>query len=300
VSSGPTTKGRLCLVAAALVWSVGGVVIKSIDAHPFAIAFYRNLFAAVGLSLFLKKTSWQFSVKLPFCMLSYAFCIATYLWAMKVTTAANAIFLQYTWPIFVFVISVAVLRKRVDRRNLMALILGMAGVFIVFMGRGGADDALGIVLGVASGLGFALTAVFLSLLSRFDSVYLTFMCNIGGAVLMLPFAWEHLHVSVPTLAATLFLGWFQLALGYFLFAVGVRTVSPQEAGIITLLEPVFNPVWVAIFVHELPNTWTVVGGGLIAAALVVRYALMGARASRADAEPDGTGLERERTCEQDH
>ena len=137
---GHAGRGRLCLVAAALVWSVGGVVIKSIEAHPFAIAFYRNLFAAVGLAFFLKRTSWQFSVKLPFCMLSYAFCIATYLWAMKVTTAANAIFLQYTWPIFVFIISVTVLRERADKRNLVALLVGMTGVFIVFAGRGGADE----------------------------------------------------------------------------------------------------------------------------------------------------------------
>lgn len=261
------------------------MVIKSIEAHPFAIAFYRNLFAAVGLAFFLKRTSWQFSVKLPFCMLSYAFCIATYLWAMKVTTAANAIFLQYTWPIFVFIISVTVLRERADKRNLVALLVGMTGVFIVFAGRGGADDALGIALGVASGVGFALTAVFLNLLSRFDSVYLTFMCNVGGALLILPLAWTHLRVSLPTLAALLFLGWFQLGLGYFLFAVGVKTVKPQEAGIITLLEPVFNPVWVAIFVHELPNVWTVVGGAFIAAALVTRYTLMGGKSAETNAEP---------------
>lgn len=273
------------MVAAALVWSMGGVVIKSIDVHPFAIAFYRNMFAAAGFALFLRRGSWQFDAKLPFCVLSYALCIVTYLWAMRATTAANAIFLQYTWPIFVFVISVVILRERADRRNLLALFLGMVGVFVVFAGRGGADDVLGIGLGMASGLCFAVTAIFLNRLSRLDSTYLTFMCNFGGALLVLPFAWGHLRISMPATGAVLFLGWFQLGLGYFLFTRGVRTVSPQEAGIITLLEPVFNPVWVAMFVHELPNVWTVVGGLLIAAALVIRYTLM---ADRAETEAPDT------------
>lgn len=250
------------------------MVIKSIHVHPLAIAFYRNLFAAAGFSLFLRRSSFQFDAKLPFCVLSYSLCIATYLWAMRVTTAANAIFLQYTWPIFVFVISVAILRERADKRNMLALLLGMGGVLVVFAGRGGASDALGIGLGAASGLCFAVTAILLNRLGRMDSTYLTFMCNLGGALLMLPFAWGRLHISLPAAGAVLFLGWFQLGLGYFLFTRGVKTVSPQEAGIITLLEPVFNPVWVAIFVHELPNVWTVLGGLLIAAALVTRYTLM--------------------------
>jgi len=253
---------------------MGGVVIKSMDAHPFAIAFYRNCFAALGMSIFLRRSSWQFSPKLPFCVLTYTACIATYLLSMKVTTAANAIFLQYTWPLIVFVISVAILREPVDRRNIVALVLGMCGVFVIFAGSEGTNDAAGIGWGVTSGVCFAVTAILLNQLSRFDSAYLTFMCNLGGALVVLPFAWAHLDVSMYTIGATLFLGWFQLALGYFLFAVGVKTVSPQEAGIITLLEPVFAPVWVAMFVQEFPSRWTVVGAVLISAALVVRYAFM--------------------------
>lgn len=272
------------MVGAGLAWSMGGVVIKSMDAHPFAITVYRCLFAALGMSIFLRRSSWQFSVKLPFCVLSYTFCIATYLLAMKVTTAANAIFLQYTWPMVVFVISVVILREPADRRNIVALVLGMCGVFVIFAGRGGADDAVGIGWGLTSGVCFAVTAILLNQLSRFDSAYLTFMCNLGGALVVLPFAWAHLHVSMYTIGATLFLGWFQLALGYYLFAVGVKTVSPQEAGIITLLEPVFAPIWVAIFVHELPNRWTIAGAVLISAALVVRYTFMSAMAPEADAD----------------
>jgi len=250
------------------------VVIKAVDVHPFAIAFYRCLFAALGFGLFLRRSSWRFSPGLPVCVAPYALCIATYLYAMAITTAANAIFLQYTWPVFVFIISVAFLRVRPDPRNIAALALGMVGVFIVFCGRGGANDTMGIGLGLASGVCFALTAILLSRLARLGSTYLTFMCNFGAALMVLPFAWGHLAISAPDLAAVMSLGWFQLGLGYFLFTQGVKHVSPQEAGIITLLEPVFNPIWVALFVHELPNGWTIAGGGVIAAALVLRYAFM--------------------------
>lgn len=270
------TRGHLCLAGAAIVWSTGGAIVKAalIDVHPFAIAFYRSLFAALAFALFIRRTSWRFDRKLPFCVAGYAACVLFYLWSIKITTAANAILLQYAWPIWAFLISVFVLKQAVDRQNLLALALGMVGIAIVFAGRGGADDALGIGLALASGVAFAITTILLGFLSTFDSVYLTFVCNLGGALVMLPLAWPHLDTDVSERVTILLMGWFQLGLGWFLFTQGVKTVSAQEAGIITLLEPVLNPLWVAIVVHEFPSSWTLTGGALIVAAFVLRYTVM--------------------------
>ncbi len=270
------TRGHLCLAGAAIAWSTGGVIVKACltDVHPFAIAFYRNVFASMAFALLLKRSSWRYDRKLPFCVLAYAACVLLYLWSIKVTTAANTILLQYAWPIWAFLISVLVLKQRADRHNVVALVLGMAGIAIVFVGRGGAEDTLGISLAIASGVAFAIAAFFMSALASFQPAFLTFVCNLGGALLLLPLAWPYLAITWPETLAILIIGWFQLGLGWFLFAKGMQTVSPQEAGIITLLEPVLNPLWVAIIVHEIPSVWTLVGGAFIVAAFVLRYTVM--------------------------
>ena len=259
-----------------MAWSTGGVIVKAVlvDVHPFGIAFYRNLFASLAFAVFLRRSSWRFHRFLPFCVVTYAATVFLYLWSMKVTTAANAILLQYTWPVTVCFISAVVLRERVPRANLVAVGLGMAGVAVVFMGRGGASDTLGIGLALASGVAFAVTSVLVSRLAVLNTAYVVFMCNLGGAAVLLPLAWPHLSVAWPQLCAIAVMGWFQLGLGWFLFTRGVQAVNPQEAGIITLLEPILNPIWVAIVVHEIPNRWTFAGGALIIAALVLRYTVM--------------------------
>lgn len=270
------TRGHFCLIGAAVAWSSGGVIVKAalVEVHPFAIAFYRNLFAALAFSVFLRRSSWRGHRLLPFCVATYAATVFFYLWSVKVTTAANAILLQYTWPVIVCLISAVVLRERVPRANLVAVGLGMAGVAVVFMGRGGANDTLGIGLALTSSVSFAISSILVSRLGVLNTAYLVFMCNLGGALVILPWAWPHLAVAWPQLGAIAVMGWFQLGLGWYLFTRGVQAVNPQEAGIITLLEPILNPIWVAIVVHEIPNRWTFAGGALIVAALVLRYTVM--------------------------
>ena len=270
------TRGHLYLAGAAVAWSTGGVIVKAalVDVHPFAIAFYRNLFASLAFALFLRRGPWSLPRSLPFCVATYALTVLLYLCSLKVTTAANAILLQYTWPITVCLISALVLKESVPRANLMAVGLGTLGVTVVFVGRGGASDTLGIGLALASGVTFAITSVLLSRLASVRAVTLVFICNLGGAAVLLPLAWPHLAVPWPQLLAIAAMGSFQLGLGWFLFARGVQTVSPHEAGIITLLEPILNPIWVGLVVHEIPNTWTLAGGALIVAALVLRYTVM--------------------------
>ena len=99
------SRGRLLILLTAVLWSFAGVFIKSLDLHPMVITFYRSLFASLFFFLFVTRQGWGVSVPLLVSVASYTAAISFFVWANKLTTAANAIVLQYTAPIFVFFLS---------------------------------------------------------------------------------------------------------------------------------------------------------------------------------------------------
>src|SRR5574341_1806239 len=114
-------KGRWVIVLAGLLWNLAGVFIKSLELHPLTIVFYRSLFASLFFLLFVKAQSWTLSVPLLVSVASYSAAISFFVWANKLTTAANAIVLQYTAPIFVFLFVRLLFREPISRPNLMTL-----------------------------------------------------------------------------------------------------------------------------------------------------------------------------------
>ncbi|MDP2604479.1 MAG: EamA family transporter [Deltaproteobacteria bacterium] len=266
-----TAGGRLLIVAAAFLWSLAGVFIKFLDLPPLTIVFYRSVFAALIFTPFLRRKDWRIDRPILISVISYTAAISTFVSANKLTTAANAIVLQYTAPFFVFLFSGLVLREKISRLNGFTLAASMVGVAVIFLGNAGEPDMAGVLLALLSGALFAAYMINLRRTQAVSPVYLTWINNVVCALLLLLVVKSQLGLTSTQLGILAVMGAVQLGLPYFLFSKGLQTVPLQEASLIALIEPVLNPLWVALTVGEIPSLATLAGGGLIVAALGVRY-----------------------------
>jgi drug/metabolite transporter (DMT)-like permease len=209
---------------------------------------------------------------------------ALFISAIALGTSANAILLQNTAPFFVYFVTVYVLGEPADRRSLYALVIGMAGMVVIVSGSaqiGGRFDVTLMALG--SGLTYGGIILCLRHLRAESSQWLTVQNHLGSALCLgtavllcngIVFWWDWL--TTPTKSQLAFLAFFgvvQMGLPYWLFARGLRSVHPQEAGAITLIEPLLNPLWAYLISPETdtPPTTTWIGGLLIVGALMYRY-----------------------------
>lgn len=265
------TRGRLLVLGAALLWSLAGVFIKFLDLPPLTIVFYRSLFAALIFTPFLRRSDWRLSAPIAVSALTYTAAISAFVSANKLTTAANAIVLQYTAPVFVFLFSRLVLGEKISRLNGLALAVSMVGVAMISLDSAGEPEMAGVLLAILSGVLFAAYMINLRRTQSLSSVYLTWINNVACALLLLWIVKSQLVLSLNEILILAVMGAVQLGLPYFLFSNGLRTISLQEASLIALIEPVLNPLWVALVVGEIPSTATIAGGGMILVGLGVRY-----------------------------
>jgi DME family drug/metabolite transporter len=201
--------------------------------------------------------------------------------AMAEGTAANAILLQYTAPMWMYGISVWGLGEPADRRSSIALLIGLLGIAIIIWG-GWQDAQLRVVaIALTSGVTYAGVVLCLRVLRAASARWLTVLNHLCSAVVLVPYLIYSLP-QTPTgeqLVILFLFGAVQMALPYWLMARGLRVVSPQEAGTITLLEPILNPVWAYLVAPETerPSAFTLAGGAFILGALAWRYWPLGKR-----------------------
>jgi drug/metabolite transporter (DMT)-like permease len=275
-------QGRLCVALAAILWSTSGAFTKILREHtflglndpelaPLQIACGRVLFAGIVLLPTIRRRDISFRPLMVGMAICFAFMNATFIYAMSVGSASNAIFLQYTAPMWMYVASVWLLGEPADRRNLVALAIGIVGVAVIFVGgwNGGRLDV--VIIALVSGLGYAAVMIFLRLLRDTSPRWLTVVNHLFGGLVLLP-----LIVSLPSpspaqIGFLFFYGAVQMGIPYWLVARGLRAVSPQEAGTITLLEPILNPLWAYLVVAEAPSWFELIGGIFIVGALAWRY-----------------------------
>ena len=272
-----TTQGRWYVLVAAVLWSTGGVISKSLDLDPLTIAFYRGLFAGLALLPFAPRERWIFRpVLLPLGVV-FGAMVAFFLGAVKTTTSANAIFLQCTATFWVVPLSAIFLGERPDRRARVSIALAMVGIVaIVGWGYDGRpNEWQGIILGLASGITYACVAVSLRGLRHLDPIWLSAALNLLGSATLGLWAWAiGQGLRTPSTTQILVLigfGVFQMAIPYTLFARGLREIGAPEAGLIGLVEPILNPIWVILIVHEWPAGPTIIGGLFLLSGLVYRY-----------------------------
>lgn len=270
----PQFQGRLMLVVAALGWSISGVLIKSVALSAPSIAFGRSLVAALCLAPLAWKRRQPLDWASLWMGLAYAGSVVLLVAATKATTAANAILLQYTAPVFVFVLGVPLLGERPRWPDWAGLAITMAGVGSIFAGAGSADT-LGVVLGLGSGLSFGMLILLQRLYREKDPFWVLGTNNAAVALLLLPFLGPEPAATTLDVGLMVLMGVVQLGIPYLLFFMALQRVTAREGALITLLEPLLNPVWVALVVGEIPGPATQVGGAVVLAGVVLRYALSG-------------------------
>jgi drug/metabolite transporter (DMT)-like permease len=270
----------LLLLLAALLWSLGGVLIKSIDLHPMAIAGGRSAIAIPVMLLCVGWPRFKFSTAQIGGAIGYALTVALFVFATRMTTAANAIFLQYTAPIYVAIIGRWYLNERALRVDWLVIVVALGGIALFFMDRLTVSGFWGNIVALGSGVAFASVAIFLRKERAGSPVTSIILGNIIVALAALPFMLQS-TLGPGDGWRVLLLGVLQLALPYVLYAYAIKYVTALEATLIPLLEPVLNPLWVMLALGERPGRWAIVGAVLVLGAVLARGALM----SRGRARP---------------
>jgi len=272
-------RSRLYLLAAAVLWSTAGAAVKLSSLSAWQLASGRSLIAALVLALAIPSGRKLPSRRGLLAALAYAATVVSFIIANKLTTSANAIFLQDTAPLYVLLLSPLVLRERPSRGELAAVPVFLLGLSLFFLDQLDPGQLWGNVIALGSGVAFALCILGLRAVGEEGSSVLVWGNLIAGFSVLLP----ALGGPSPTaldLGLLVFLGVFQLGLAYTLFQRGLRETPAVEASLLILLEPVLNPVWTFLFTGERPGPWALVGGAIILLATAWRT-LLGARGGEA-------------------
>jgi drug/metabolite transporter (DMT)-like permease len=275
-------RARLLIVVAAVMWSTSGLFAKApwfedwpIEQRALLLAFWRALFAASILLPMVRRPRWNWGL-VPMVVL-FAAMNYTYLSAMTRTTAANAIWLQNTAPIWVFLVGVTLFGEPVDRRDWLLVACGTLGVLLIVGFEAQGEQLSGTMFGILGGVTYAGVVLSIRRLRGEDAAWLIALNHLVTALLFLPFVLRSgVRPSGQQLWALAGFGILQMGIPYLLFARGVRVVTGHEASGLALLEPLLVPVWVFLAWHaeptyQPPRWWTFVGAAFILAGLVMRY-----------------------------
>jgi drug/metabolite transporter (DMT)-like permease len=272
----------LFVLAAALLWSTGGLFIKSTPLDAFELSFGRSLLAAVTVALLTRREGFGVNALTLVSSVLYAALLLLFVMANKLTTAANAIFLQYTAPVYVMLLEPWLFRERFRRSDVYVVVACLAGMSLFFVGQLRPQDVSGNLTALASGLCFALFLLSLrhpkaGEVNRAASVIYG---NLLLCVFTLPsFADAAGSLTTKDVAVIAYLGVVQIGLAYTLFTLGMaRGVRSLDAGVVGYIEPMLNPVWVFLFLGERPSQWAIAGGGIIIAAVFVHTVALARRA----------------------
>lgn len=261
-------KGPLFIIAASLCWSLGGLCIKYIPWNAMTIIGLRALLGAIVFVIYRKNIKIEFTKG----NILGAFCLAAttilFVFANKLTSAAAAILLQFTAPIFIILLELVFYKKKPKTSEAIAVSVTILGMLLFFSDHLDGGSMLGNIFAIASGLSFA--GVFVCN-KRQDtkpeqSLLLGFLINVAVGI---PFAFFGVTSSPIAWGAILILGIIQVGVAYVFFSMGIKRTPALVACLITALEPVLNPLWVALVTHEVPSYYTIAGGMVIVLTVVI-------------------------------
>lgn len=275
----------LLIAAAAVLFSTGGLFIKLSSLSAFELSCGRSLLGAATVALFTRREGFGANPVTVLAAVIYAAVLLLFVVATKLTTAANAIFLQYTAPIYILLLEPLLYRERFRLRDLGVVTCCMAGMSLFFVGELRPQDVSGNLAALGSGVGFALFTLLLKH-PRAREVNRASSVIYGNLLLALVTAPAFIAGGTDKLtwqnaSGLVFLGVFQIGVAYVLFTLGIRQGSRAvDAGIVGYIEPVLNPVWVFLFLGERPSSWAILGGAIIISA-VITHTVWSARKVRA-------------------
>lgn len=274
------TKSVGLLLAGALCWSLAGVLFKFIEWPGLAAAAGRGLIAA----LFLLALTWR-SLRFTWSPLqlaaaaAYAGCTVLFALANKATTAANAILLQYTAPVWIALLGAWFLGERATRADWCTIAAVFCGLALFFYEGIQLDNLGGLLIALAAGVAFGVMTLLMRKQKNTSALESIILGNLLGFALGLPALWSAPALPATGWVALTLLGTVQLGLAYLFYAKAIKHVTALEAVLIPVLEPLLNPVWVLLVVGERPGRFALLGGAIVLGAVTLR-ALAHLRATR--------------------
>ena len=284
-------KALLFLLTTVLLWSTSGLFVKVLDWHPLAVSGIRSAIAAVVIWAYLQRPQFVWSFTLIAGAIAYLGAQSLFVAATTLTSAANAIFLQYTAPVWVALFGIWYLHERarpIDWWTMGAIFVGMALFFGDQLSTAGIQ---GNILAIIGGICFAWMILFMRKQKDGSPEAIALLGNILCALVGLPFvlmAWHEGTLPGPqSWIILVYLGVLQLGIPYLLYARSIRHLNAMEAVLIQTLEPILNPIWVFLVLQETPGPWSLAGGLVVLTAVTVRALLVaqGDRSPRRQPEP---------------
>ena len=259
----PQTRGAIKVLLAAVVWSTSGLLGKWMPWDAFSLVGVRALVSVLVLGIYRKRFSAPMNKGTWIGAVGVSATSVLFLTANKLTSAANAIVLQYAMPVFVIIGCAVWLKQRPRLLDIVTCVIVLFGVALCFLDKLGSGSVLGDVLALLSAVSFAIVffAARLPGVNPFDYSYLG---NLISCVFLLfiPFdpavTFQVEHTAVAVLMGLFLVG------GYMLFSAGMRDgVSPLSAAIVSNVEPVLNPTWVFLAMGEFPGSLSIVGAVIV-------------------------------------
>lgn len=260
------------MLVCATLWSIAGILIKVIPWTGFSVAAMRGLIAGITIAVYmaLKKYRFILNKKTLITGILSAMVYTCFVCSNKMTTAANAIVLQFTSPVFIVIFTTVIYKTGIRRADLLVVLFTLAGITLTFL------DKLesGYILGnfVAVGAGMFMAGMFVSVGNcegeeRFSGILLgqffTFLIGLPSVIISKP------EFTPAATAAILALGVFQLGISYILYIKSSKYCPPLACCLLGAVEPLLNPVWVMIFDGETPGLLALVGGIIVIASVTV-------------------------------
>jgi drug/metabolite transporter (DMT)-like permease len=258
------------LLLTALLWSLGGLLIKSVDWNPPAIAGARSAIAGVLIAVVLRRPRFNWSAVQIGGAVAYAATVILFVLATKLTTAANAILLQYTAPVYVALFGRWFLGERTRWIDWLTIGVVFAGMGLFFLDSLSPEGFWGNTIAIASGMAFAWLTLLLRKQKEGSTVESVLLGNILTAVICIPFYFHDFPKEGSDWTALLLLGLFQIGISYICFSIAIKFVSAIEAILIPVVEPILNPLWVFLYIGERPGAWAILGGLIVLGAVTAR------------------------------
>lgn len=270
-----TTKGTIAMIATALLWSIGGIFIKLVPWNPLAIAGLRGVIGGLVMYVYLrirgiKPVLNKDTVKIAIAL---AGVCSTFVAANKLTTAANAIVIQYCAPVYVLLYIAFVQKKKLRPLDIAVVPMTILGVSLCFIGQMGKGHLTGDIVAVVSGVFFAAMFIFSEGVSDQTRASGIMQGQFLTAIIGLPVLFATRPAfTAQAVTGILILGIFQIGLAYVLYSVAIKRAQLLTCSLLAVLEPLLNPVWVFLFAGENPGVWSLVGGVIVVVVITLWYA----------------------------
>jgi drug/metabolite transporter (DMT)-like permease len=266
-------KAILYIVIAATLLSTGGVILKFVDMNPMAIASSRGIISAIVVWLYLKKPNFTFSKPQIIGAFSYAMMVTGFIVANKLTTATNAVVLQFTAPIWIVILGVWILKEKASWYDIVSIFIVSAGMILFFIDDVGGGTLAGNIVAIFSGLALAGSTIGMRMQKEGSPVETTLLGHIITVIIGLPFLFS-VNFTITNIIGILLLGIFQLGIAYILYATAVKYLTALEVILIMFLEPILNPIWVMLIHGETPSKFSLIGGTIIIVTVALRSILV--------------------------